>query len=117
MYFLVIFGICPSFFGAFIRAILERVYQSCNIYNASPFLFCSFESTYLHTSNLPTNLFIRGYLSKFSKSSFINRNSTIYQPKQYHLSNLFIVKFRFKQRPSANLLASVEMYCHQKLLS
>ena len=38
-----------------------------------------FLSIYLPTSNLPTNLSIRSYLSKFSKSSFISRNSTIYQ--------------------------------------
>ena len=71
------------FFSVFIRAILERVCQSFNIYNASPLLFCSFESIYLSinlpTGNLPTNLSIRSYLSKFSKSSFISRNSTIYQ--------------------------------------
>ena len=41
---LLYFGICLSLFGVFIRPILERVYQSCNIYNASLFLFCSFES-------------------------------------------------------------------------
>ena len=55
----VIFGICSSFFYVFIRAILEQVCQSCNVYNVSPFLFCSFEFIYLSinlpTSNLPTN--------------------------------------------------------------
>ena len=88
---LLYFGICLSLFGVFIRPILERAYQSCNIYNASLFLFCSFESInlfiflsiylsiYLSTSNLPANLSIQSYLSKFSKSGFISRNSTIYQ--------------------------------------
>ena len=42
-----------SFFCVLIRAISERVSQSCNIYNASPFLFCSFESI-----NLSINLSI-----------------------------------------------------------
>ena len=43
------FGICSSFFGVFIRAFLERVRQSSNFCNASPFLFCSFESINLST--------------------------------------------------------------------
>ena len=66
-------------------------------------------SIYLPTSNLPTNLPIRSYLYKFSKSSFICRNSTIYEN---HLS----------QNPDSNkgfirtLLGCVDMYCHQKLL-
>ena len=42
-------GICSSFFGVFIRPILERNCQSSNFYNASPFLFCSFESINLST--------------------------------------------------------------------
>ena len=73
--FMLFLHICLSFFGVFIRAILERVCQSCNIYNASPIL----ESINLCTSNLPTNLSIQSYLSKFSKNSFFSRNSTIYQ--------------------------------------
>ena len=49
-----------------------------------PFCFAAFNlsiclSINLPTSNLSTNLSIRSYLSKFSKSSFIRRNSTTYQ--------------------------------------
>ena len=59
--FMLFFGICSSFFGVLIRAILERVCQSCNIYNAPPFLFCSFESiclsTYLPAIYLPICLY------------------------------------------------------------
>ena len=70
--FMLFFGIRLSYFGVFIRAILERVCQSCNIYNASPFLLCSFESIYLSiylpTNNLPTNLSIRSYGPSFLKA-------------------------------------------------
>ena len=52
--FMLFFGICLSFFGVFIRAILGRVCQSCNIFNAPPF-FCfaaSNQSIYV-SINLP----------------------------------------------------------------
>ena len=69
--FMLFFGICSSFFGVFIRAILVRVCQSCNIYNASPFLFCSFQSInlsiYLPTSNRSTNRSIRSFGPSFLK--------------------------------------------------
>ena len=108
------FGICLPFFGVFIRAILEQVCQSCDFYNASPFLFCSFKSIYqsihLPTSNLPTNLSIRSYLFKFSKGSFISRNNTIYQN---HLSR----NSDSNKGITGTLLGCVDMYCHQKLLS
>ena len=56
-------GICSSFFGIFIRAILERVCQSCNIYNASPLLFCSFESINL-------SIYLSIYLSTYQESTY-----------------------------------------------
>ena len=95
--FMLFFGICSSFFGLFIRAILERVCQSCNIYNASPFLSCSFESIYLSiylpTSNLPTNLSIRSYGPSFPKAvlsaekvSFIK---TVYREIQIQTNSLY----------------------------
>ena len=112
--FMLFFGICLPFFGVFIRAILEQVCQSCDFYNASPFLFCSFKSIYqsihLPTSNLPTNLSIRSYLFKFSKGSFISRNNTIYQN---HLS----WNSDSNKGITGTLLGCVDMYCHQKLLS
>ena len=99
--FMLFFGICSSFFGLFIRAILERVCQSCNIYNASPFLSCSFESiylsiylsVYLSTSNLPVNLSIRSYGPSFPKAvlsaekvSFIK---TAYREIQIQTNSLY----------------------------
>ena len=66
-------------------------------------------SIYLPTSNLPTNLSVRSYLSKFIKSSLISRNSTIYQNRLSWNSDS---KIGFMQ----TLLGCVDMYCHQKLL-
>ena len=104
--FMLFFGICPSFFGVFIRAILERVCQSCNIYNASPFWLCSFESInqsinqsinlsiYLSIC-LSTNLSIRSDGPSFLKA--VSSAETV-------LSKPLIVKFRFKQRLYANFI-------------
>ena len=75
-----IFVLFLVFFFCHFLSFLERVCQSCNIYMFLPFCFAvSNLSIYLPTSNLPTNLSIRSYLSKFFKSSFTSRNSTIYQ--------------------------------------
>ena len=119
--FMLFFGICFSFFGVLIRAILVQVCQSCNFNNASPFLFCSFESInlliyqsikpiYLPTGNPPTNFSIRSYLSKFSKGSFISQNSTIRQ-------NRLLLNSDSNKGFIRALLGCVDMYCHQKLLS
>ena len=91
--FMLFFGIFFVIFGVFMTAILEWVCQSCNFNNASPFLFCSFESIdlslnqtiYLPTSNLPTNLSTLSYLIKFSKSIFISQNSVIYQNREIQI--------------------------------
>ena len=126
------FGICSSFFGVFIRAFLERVCQSSNFYNASHFflqlwIYQSINlsinlSAYLSmyqsinlsinqsTSNLPANLSIRSYLSKFSKGSFISWNSIIYQNRLSWNSDSNKGFIR-------TLLGCVYMCCHQKLLS
>ena len=65
--FMLFFGICSSFFGVFIGAISEQVGQSCNIYNASPFLFCSFESINLSIS---LSIYQSIYLSTYRQSSY-----------------------------------------------
>ena len=55
MLFLVI---CSSFFGVFIRAILERVCQSCNIYMLLRFCFAALNlSFYLPAIYLPIYLY------------------------------------------------------------
>ena len=117
MYFHVFFGICSSFCGVFIRAFWERVCQSCNIYMLFSFYFGALSlsislyiSIYLPTSNLPTNLSVRSYLSKFIKSSLISRNSTIYQSRLSWNSDS-------KKSFIRTLLGCVNIYCHQKLLS
>ena len=112
--FMLFFGICSSFFGLFIRAILERVCQSCNIYNASPFLSCSFESIYLsiylfiYLSTYQQSTYQSVYTKlwpKFSKSSFISRKSIIYQNRLSWNSdsNKFFIR---------TFLDCVDMYCH-----
>ena len=94
--FMLFFGICLSFFGVFIRAILlfwSELFRASIFIMLLPFCFAALinqsinksinqeinQSFYLPTSNVPTNLSIRYYLSSFTKSSFISRNSIIYQ--------------------------------------
>ena len=59
----------------FVKALKQSIYLSIYL---SICLLSICLSIYLPTSNLPTNLAIRSYLSKLFKSSFISRNSTIY---------------------------------------
>ena len=108
-YFLVIFCVL-------IRAISERVSQSFNIYNASPFLFCRFESI-----NLSINLSIYQsiYLSTYWQlyevicPTFLK---AVLSAKQYHLSKLFIMKFRFKQSLYANFIGLCRYVLSSKIV-
>ena len=125
--FMSFFGIFLSFFGdlseifwsKFVRAAISiiilpfcfatlnlSIYQSVylSIYQAIN------QSIYVPTSNLPTNLFIWSYLSKFFKEIFISWNSTVHQNRLSWKSNSSKDFIR-------SLLGFVDMYCHQKLLS
>ena len=113
MYLYVIFWYFFVILGVFMIAILEWVCQSCNFNNASPFLLCSFESIDLSINQsiyLPTNLSTLSYLTKFSKSIFISQNSVIYQNRLSWNSDSNKGFMR-------TFLGSVEIYCHQTLLS
>ena len=101
------------FFGVFIRAILEQVCESCNIYMILPFCFAALNlstySIYLPAIYLAICLyevicpsFLKAALS-VEAAPFIK---TVYLEIQIH-------KKGFVQ----TLLGCVDMYCHQKLLS
>ena len=110
---MLLFGICLSFFGVFIRAILEPVCQSFNFYNASPFSFCSVESKSVYLSTYQQSAYQFGWM-KLSVQVFWKQ---FYRPKQYHLSKPFIVKFSSNKGFIRTFLECVGVYCHQKLLS
>ena len=96
------------FFGVFIRAILERVCQSCNVYNVLPFCFAAL-NLYLSVICRPICLY-EVICPCFLKAGFISPNSTIYQNRLSRNSDSNKGFIR-------TLLGCVDMYCHQKLLS